>query len=232
MIKLALEKAINEGLSEMWAVLTPDEKRLITDNFAIHRLKKNQIIYAEHEEPENMWIVLDGKVKRYKDGVGGRQQILRLIRPVQCFGYRAYFARETYVSSAAAMESSTLGAIPLTVVDRLIKENPQVAWFFIHELSRNLGSSDNRMVSLTQKHIRGRLAEGLMALRDSYGMEDDGVTLRVYMAREDLAALCNMTTSNAIRTLTAFAEERLIVVDGRQIKITDENTLRKISKYG
>ena len=69
-------------------------------------------------------------------------------------------------------------------------------------------------------------------LRDHYGYEDDGITLRVYMAREDLANLSNMTTSNAIRTLTAFVNEKIIVVDGRQIKIINEPQLRKISKYG
>ena len=41
-----------------------------------------------------------------------------------------------------------------------------------------------------------------------------------------------MTTSNAIRTLSNFVNEKLIVVDGRRIKILNESQLRKISKYG
>ena len=151
---------------------------------------------------------------------------------MQYFGYRAYFAKELYVSTAAAMEASTLGAIPMSLVEELIDGNRRLAWFFIHELSRNLGSSDTRIVNLTQKHIRGRLAEALIVLKDNYGYEEDGVTLRIYMGRDDLANLSNMTTSNAIRTLTTFADEKIIVVDGRTIKIIDENTLRKISKYG
>ena len=52
------------------------------------------------------------------------------------------------------------------------------------------------------------------------------------MAREDLANLSNMTTSNAIRTLSTFVNERIIVVDGREIKILNEALLRKISKFG
>ena len=232
MIKDALEKVISEDLSEMWGVLNAEEKRRITDNFVVHHFKKNQIIYAEREEPEYLWCLLKGKAKLCKDGVGGRQQILRLIRPVQYFGYRAYFAGEPYVSTAMAMEASDLGAIPMKVVEELIDANRQVAWFFIHELSRNLGSSDTRIVNLTQKHIRGRLAEALIVLAEHYGFEDDGVTIRVYMAREDLANLSNMTTANAIRTLTAFVSEKLILVDGRQIKIINEPQLRKVSKFG
>ena len=104
--------------------------------------------------------------------------------------------------------------------------------FFIHELSRNLGGSDTKIVNLTQKHIRGRLAEALMVMLDNYGYEDDNSTLKIYMSREDLANLSNMTTSNAIRTLSAFVTEKLLIVDGRRIKIVNEPQLRKISKFG
>lgn len=232
MIKRALEKVISEDLSDIWSILDGDEKRRIIDNFEIHNFKKNQIIYAEKDDPEYLWCLLSGKAKLYKDGVGGRMQILRLIRPVQYFGYRAYFAKEPYVSSASAIEPSTLGALPMSLVEDLIQHNIDLAWFFIHELSRNLGGSDTRIVNLTQKHIRGRLAEALMVLKENYGYEDDNCTLRIYMGREDLANLSNMTTSNAIRTLSCFVNEKIIIVDGRRIKIINEPMLKKISKFG
>lgn len=232
MIKSALEQVVAEDMSAIWSILSPEQKRAITDNFQVHHFKKNQKIYAEQEEPERLWCLLKGKAKLYKDGVGGRQQILRLIRPVQYFGYRAYFAEQPYVSSAATIEPSTLGSVPMEVVKELINANHSVAWFFIHELSRNLGDSDTRIVNLTQKHLRGRLAEALIALKEHYGYEADDTTLRIYMSRDDLANLSNMTTSNAIRTLTSFVNEHLVAVDGRNVKIIDENALRKISKYG
>ena len=232
MIKRALDKVISEDMSEIWAVLDNDEKRRIIDAFKIHEFKKNQRIYAEGEEPEYLWCLLQGKVKKFKDGVGGRVQILRLIRSVQYFGYRAYFAKERYNSSAAAFEASVVGTLPMTLVEDMINKNIKSAWFFIHELSRNLGGADTKIVNLTQKHIRGRLAEALIVLRDHYGYEDDNMTLRVYMAREDLANLSNMTTSNAIRTLSGFVTDKLITVDGRKISILNESELRKISKYG
>lgn len=232
MYKQALQKVMSQDLAELWAILSKEEKRKVIDNFQLHSFRKNQIIYAEGEEPDHLWILFKGKVKKFKDGIGGRIQILRLVRPVQYFGYRAYFAGGHYVSSAAVMEPSVLGAIPLPVVEELIRGNNELAMFFIHDLARNLGNSDSRIVSLTQKHIRGRLAEALIVLLDNYGYEEDGITIRIYMAREDLANLSNMTTSNAIRTLTTFVNEKLIVVDGRKIKVLNEPALRKISKFG
>ena len=233
MIKDTIDKIITEELTDIWMLLTNEEKRLLIDNFTVHHYKKNKIIYAEKEEPEFLWVLIEGKVKKYKDGVGGRVQILRLINPGQYFGYRAYFAREHYVSSAATLKESVLGTLPMSLVKEMISKNNRLAMFFIHELSRNLGNSDTKIVNLTQKHIRARLAEALLVLRDNYGYEDDdNMTLKIYMAREDLANLSNMTTSNAIRTLSTFGAEKIIVVDGRKIKILNEPLLRKISKFG
>lgn len=232
MIKEALASVMSEDLAEIWSILDGDEKRRVLDSFVIHNFKKNQIIYAEGEEPEFLWCLIKGKVKLFKDGIGGRSQIVRLIRPVQYFGYRAYFAEEPYVSSAGAIEPSMLGALPMSLVMDMMQQNNRIAMFFIRELSRNLGGSDTRLVNLTQKHIRGRLAEALIALKDNYGYEDDNSTLKIFMGREDLANLSNMTTSNAIRTLSGFVNEHVITVDGRRIRILNEPALRKISKFG
>lgn len=219
-------------MSDMWSALLPEEKRIVTDNFTIKTYKKNQVIYSENEQPKYLWCLLKGKVKMYKAGVGDRVQILRLYSPVQYFGYRAYFANELYVSAVAAVEESIIGFIPMEIVEKLIRGNMNLAMFFIHELSRNLGGSDTKIVNLTQKHIRGRLADALLQLEENYGLEDDDATLRIYMSREDLASLSNMTTANAIRTLAAFVTEKLILVDGRKIKLINKDQLQKISKYG
>ncbi len=230
--KSTLERILGDDLSEMWNALTPEEKRIVTDNFHYEEYNKNQMIYAENDPPTNLYCLLEGKVKLFKSGVGDRAQILRLYRPVQYFGYRAFFAREPYVSSAVAIEASVLGIIPMAIVEHLIRGNNDLAMFFIKELSRNLGGSDTKIINLTQKHIRGRLADALLMLVDKYGYEDDETTLKIYMSREDLANLSNMTTSNAIRTLMTFVKEKLIFVDGRRIRIINEPVLRKISKFG
>ena len=52
------------------------------------------------------------------------------------------------------------------------------------------------------------------------------------MSRADLANLSNMTTSNAIRTLSAFASEKLVAIDGRKIKFMNLKELEKISRIG
>ncbi|MDD6211382.1 MAG: Crp/Fnr family transcriptional regulator [Bacteroidales bacterium] len=228
----SLDFDYSSSLSEVWRILNRKERSILRQESRIMNFSKNEVIYSVSEQPTHMMCLLKGRVKIYIDGVGGRSQIIRIIRPIQYFGYRASFAEEAYRTSAAAFENSQVCMIPMAVVIQLIRENPSLALFFIKQLSIDLGISDERTVSLTQKHIRGRLAESLLFLKDNYGLEEDGATLSIYLAREDLANLSNMTTSNAIRTLSTFVSERLIAMDGRKIKIMDEEQLRRISKLG
>ena len=223
---------ISEQIPDLWASLNEEQKEFLTNNFTLQNYKKNEIIYCEGESPTHLMCLLSGKVKIYKDGVGGRSQIIRMIKPNEYFAYRAFFAKEDFVTTAAAFEPSVIGLVPMSAITTLISENNNLALFFIKQLSIDLGIADERTVNLTQKHIRGRLSESLLFLKESYGLEEDGSTLSIYLSREDLANLSNMTTSNAIRTLSNFAAERLITIDGRKIKIIDEEKLKKISKIG
>lgn len=233
MAKINLTTAdISTYIAEMWNPLTAEQQEFLARNYTIQKYKKNEIIYCEGETPKHLMCLLSGKVKIYKGGVGGRSQIIRMIKPVEYFAYRAYFAKEDFITAAAAFEPSIICLIPMTAITELVSQNNELAMFFIKQLATDLGIADERTVNLTQKHIRGRLADSLIFLKESYGLEEDQSTLSIYLSREDLASLSNMTTSNAIRTLSNFASERLITIDGRKIKIIDEERLKKISKIG
>ncbi|MDR2791126.1 MAG: Crp/Fnr family transcriptional regulator [Tannerellaceae bacterium] len=220
------------SLSDIWRLLTDEEHDILRAKSEMRTYRRNQLIYAEGEKPQDMMCLIEGKVKIFKKGIGGRSQIMRMVKPVQYFGYRAYFAQEEYLTNAAAFEVSVVCLIPMTIVCDFIAENPRLAMFFIRQLSVDLGVADERTVTLTQKHVRGRLAEAIIFLLDSYGVEEDGSTLSIYLSREDLANLSNMTTSNAIRTLSTFVNERVIAIDGRKIRVLDRDRLEKTSRLG
>lgn len=199
---------------------------------SVRHYLKNDVIYTNMDVPDHMYFLIEGKVKVAKAGVGGREQIIRVIKPVEMFGYRAYFANAPHRSTATAFEASTVASIPMTCMEQVMADNALMGLKVVRHLAVLLGQSDDRTVNLTQKHIRGRLAEGLLFLKDHYGVEEDGYTLSINMNREDLANLSNMTTSNAIRTLSTFASERIIAIEGKRIMILQEEELRKISKMG
>lgn len=158
---------ISASFPDIWRVLDEKEHKLLRENARFVSLKKNETVYYENDKPEDLMCLLKGKIKIYKEGVGGRSQIIRMVKPGQYFGYRAYFAQEPYVTTAAAFESSKICLISMTIVEQILKNNGALAMFLIQLLSVDLGVSDERVVNLTQKHIRGRLAESLIFLKES-----------------------------------------------------------------
>lgn len=221
-----------QAIKELWSLLSEEQRSLLINSVSMKRFKKNEYIYYEDDVPEYLFCLAKGKVKIFKEGIGGRSQIVRMVKPEGFFGYRAGFAGDQYSTSASAFEAVTICQIPLPIIKKIIRENNDIAIYFIKQLANLLRHADEQTVNLTQKHIRGRLAEALLRLKEKYGMEDDKMTLSISLSREDLANLSNMTTSNAIRTLSSFATENLIAIDGRHIKILEEAKLHRISKNG
>lgn len=225
------KNCIDSKLS-IFTVLNEDEKILLSQNHECKNIKKGDIIYSEGEVPSGLICLSEGKAKIFKEGLNNREQIVRMAKPVGFIGYRALFAGDNYRSSAVAIEDSCICTIPKDNVYKVLRMNSELAIKIINYMARELGEANTRTVTLTQKHIRGRLADALLFLKETYGTEDDNATLKVYLSREDVANLSNMTTSNAIRTLSSFAGENVISINGRRIKILDLSQLERISEIG
>lgn len=225
-------KDIIDNPKSIFYVLNPQEKKEMQEHISLSHYRRNEFIYKEGDKPVGFVVLVDGKVKIYKEGVGGREQIIRMAKPLGIIGYRALLATEPHLTSAVTIEESLVCTVSTDFIVNRALRNSDFSLRIVNKLSQELGFAFSRIVSLTQKHIRGRLAEALMLLRDKYGVESDGVTLKVFLSREDIANLSNMTTSNAIRTLSTFASEKVITIDGRKIKILDPYRLDRISKLG
>ena len=225
-------KEIFENPKSVFSVLSLEEKEKLLTQISIVNFNKNEFIYREGDTPNAFLFLIDGKVKIFKEGVGGREQIIRMTKPLGYVGYRALIAHEIHNASAVTLEDSwVLMVHPEYFFGKLLR-NADFSLRLIQKLARELGFSNSRTVTLTQKHIRGRLAESLLLLKEKYGFENDNVSLKAYLSREDIANLSNMTTSNAIRTLSNFTNEKVIAIDGRKIKILDLYKLERISKMG
>lgn len=228
--KDANKAKVAREISKIWGGLESDQIATLKEHVEITKYKKGEMIYQCDAPPTDAMCLLTGKVKIFKDGINGKSQIIRVIKPNEFFGFRAYFANEIYKTAAQALDTCTVVHFPFPVLMKLLQKSYKIGYYFIKYLSVEIGKSDDRTVNLTQKHIRARLAEALLFLHDSYGLAKDGVTLDCSLSREDLANISNMTTSNCIRTLSAFVSEGLIETNVRKIKILKEEEIKKIAK--
>lgn len=223
---------IKRGLSEVWGLLDEPQREIICERATVQSFHKGEALYKVGEESRYLVCVLSGIIKLEKLGIGGRMQIMRMFRAGENFGYRSYFAHQDHQTEAVAMATTQVALVPMRLIESLCMQNALLAMYFVRNLASDLGKSDERTINLTQKHIRGRLAESIVLLINKYGFEADGITINAALPREDLAALSNMTTSNAIRTLSSLVSDGIIEVEGRKIRVLNLEKLRHINANG
>lgn len=221
-----------EGPSSVFKGLNQKEKESIAEHHNIVSIKKGDYIFKEGEKTHGLIFVASGKVKVFGVGVGGREQILKMVDQHFFIGFMTLFTENIWSASAKAVEDSIICVLAKQSLIKIIKKNVDLTFRLLNVISEELLFAYNRTISLTQKHVRGRLAESLLMLADIYGYEEDGKTIRATISRDDIAHLSNMTTSNAIRTISSLAGEGIIELKKRKLLIINKTNLQSISESG
>jgi CRP/FNR family transcriptional regulator, polysaccharide utilization system transcription regulator len=187
--------------------------------------RKGQVVFREGSQPRGIFIVYSGKVKVYKLGSSAREQIVRLARPGDIVGYRSLISGEHYYATAETLEDSVLCFITREKLFSLMDSNPQLALNLLKLLSHDLATAERRMVELVQKPVRERMAEALLVLKETYGLEEDGCTLSIRLTREDIASFVGTTTETAIRVLSEFKDDKIIGLEKKKIMLLNMSSL-------
>lgn len=223
---------IAKSITKLWTPLNDEQQQEFAREMLIVYPHQGEAFFRDGEEPLYIYYLIQGSVSIYQTIDKERRLLVRMVEPKGIFGTQAAFASEYYQYSAFAGENTIAALFPISLIFHYIWEVPGFALAFIQDLSVLLGTSVNHTIHLTQKHIRGRLAETILRIKTKYGTEADGKTLPLYLSRNDMAMMSNMTTSNAIRTLSAFVSEGVVNVIDRKIVILNETELRRISDIG
>lgn len=230
--KVALDIPPIWEINPIWATLTFEQRLFVESHLSLVMYKKNEIIYREGDTPDGVLLLVSGKVRIYIEALGTRPQIIRLHKPGDFFGYRSTIAGDTHTTCAAALEDCVFYSVDTEAFHDLMLRNNNFCYRLLEDMAHDLAMSDMRQVNLTQKHLRGRLAEAIHSLAIHYGYAEDGHTLAAHVSREDLANMSNMTTANAIRTLSQFAQEGILSLEGKDIYIINEKELINVSEIG
>lgn len=218
--------------TDFWELLTNEQRAVLESVKEMLSVSKGSSFFRQGDEPERLFYVRRGTVKVTRMGGAGRKQILRFVTQGELFGYGAAFSDGSYVASAEAFEECVIWAFPINSMRHIMLQTPLLARYAVQRLARELGEADCRLVSLTQSHLRGRMAETLLFLNRAHVMGKKETETLPPLARKELASLSNMSTSNAIRTLAQLAEEGLIEVDGRNIRILNPERLHWLALQG
>lgn len=201
--------------------LKEDEFDFLNYEKSIVQLHKGQILFLQDTKPHGLYCIKKGKIKIFRRGGEGKEQIVRLAHDADVVGYRALISDENYQCGAAALEETTLCYVPKPALDKLMDRNVSIYKKMISVLAEDLKSAELKISDLAQKPVRERVAETLIMIKEKYGLESDGVTLNVVLTREEMANLVGTATESLIRILSDFKKEGFIEVENKRIKIID-----------
>ncbi len=217
--------------NSLFSDLSNEELKRINENSYCVNYKLGEVICRTGAKPMGLICLNKGKVKIIRKGVNGTDQIVGLKKAVDFIGFRDLMGGSSYLASSVALEDSTVCVLRKKKFYKVIEGNSKLALKIMKSLAMDLIKSDGRLVNLTQKHVRARLAEALILINDIFGTNSSTGNLNVSLKRSDLAGLSNMATPTAIRVLSSFKKEDLVHVNRQNIKINDLKALKEISGF-
>ncbi|HSC53136.1 MAG TPA: Crp/Fnr family transcriptional regulator [Phnomibacter sp.] len=191
--------------------------------------KKGQVIFHEGGHPFGVYCVNKGKIKLSILGDEGKEQIVRLSKDGDVLGYRSMLVNERYNATATVLEDSQVCFIPRDVFLKALKQDPALSYEMMRLLSNQLRDAEIKLTHLAQKPVRERLAETLLFLKETYGLEADSNIIAVQLTREEIANLVGTATETAIRLLSELNKEEVIELIGKKIAIKNLKALARVA---
>ncbi|MDD2798528.1 MAG: Crp/Fnr family transcriptional regulator [Bacteroidales bacterium] len=200
----------------------------LTDNKALVTFTKGENIIRQGTFSTNIAFLRSGIAKIHLTGPS-HEQIVRIIKAPTYMGLPTTFGEKINQYSVTAIGDVEVCYIDITFFRKLLNEKADFSYEIILELCRNELETLRRCANRTQKQLRGNLADVLLDLSENI-FESESFILP--MNQSELAGLVDTSRESISRLLTEFSKDGIIEMSGKQIKITNEKSLKLISQNG
>lgn len=227
--QLVIEKNFSKAFNKesLRNSLSPEDFETYKNALKTMDFAKGDIVFDDGESPKGVYYIEKGTAKLSKSGVYGKDQILRFCKEYDLVGYRSLLCGENFQAKAEAMTPMKVQFLPADVFLHLLEVDPKLSYAMLQKIAYELGESANTVTFLAQKTVRERLAEILILLERKLGSDPEGF-IKISLTREEIANLIGTATESAIRLISEFKQDDLIVVEGRNIKILNREKLIKL----
>ncbi|MFA6599553.1 MAG: Crp/Fnr family transcriptional regulator [Candidatus Omnitrophota bacterium] len=144
------------------------------------RVKKKEIVFLEGDRGESLFLLAQGSIRLYKAGPGGREAIIRIVKPGEIFAEVILFEKDRYPVTSVALKDSILYALPRAKFHEMLK-GEDFRRDFIRLLLEKHRYLTERIVSLTSYDVETRL---FRFLRDQFGELEE---ITPGMSKKDVA---------------------------------------------
>ena len=192
------------------------------------RLRKGDVLFRAGERFTALYAIRVGSCKTVALADDGDEQVTGLHLPGEIIGVEG-IGNDVHVAQAVALEDTEVCVLPFERIEALAQRDTG----FRRRLYRLLSSAivRERSLSLMLGTMRAeqRLASFLLDLSSRYqmrGYSSTDVVLR--MTREEIGSHLGLKLETVSRLFSRFAEEGLIEVQGRVIKLCDRIGLQHL----
>jgi len=210
-----------------------EEITLLSSNGKQQTYQKNDLIFRQEHYATGTYLILKGKVKKFKLDQDKKAHIIFVANSGQLIGYHGLYTGERYVDSAIALEETTVSYIPRQAFFAALDHSPAISRKLLAIMAHEFEILTNGLSLLSRKTVRERLALQLLIMQEKYRENsEEGQQIQINLSREDLSSIVGTARENIVRILTEFKKERTLFTRGRKIIITDTEKLIKIANVG
>jgi len=210
--------------------LSNDELKLANVNRVQIQFKKGEIISKQGSFVTHVMYLKNGFAKVYKETDIDHNLILDIIPSGKLIGLTSLFNQDNIARfSVAALDNTVVCSIDRKTIEQFVHQNSKFAESVISSLNKESLLFYDKLASLTQKQMNGRVSEALLYLSENIFKSTQ---FKMILSRKDLADYTGMSVMSVVRTLKKLKDEKIIEDDKGFMQINDKKMLQQISLRG
>lgn len=193
------------------------------------RYKPGELIYKQNSPLRNFYMVDSGLVKVFRETKNQREIILDVCGPGDFPGLLALWNRQVSDSSVVAIETTQILLVESDLFKVIFLNNANFANYLFNIMSSQSLQIVNRLISINQKQLPGRVADLILFFYNLYDQQD---AFRLPLNRKEMAQFAGTTKESLIRTLSEFKNDKIIELDDREVSINSMEIITILSRLG
>lgn len=209
--------------------LSPEEQRQIAALATVRDYKRGETIWREGDPAEALTLIVRGRVKVIRETAGAGEVILEIFGEGEPVGAIAVYNYMPYPAGAVCLEPAALLSLPRRDYFELLDRHPEVARAIIRELTKLVLALARKVEEMRGQRVEVRIAQLFLTLAERMGSETKGgVEIRIHLTRQEVADLVGTTVESAIRVLSRWGRERLVITGENRFVIPSRERLQTV----
>jgi CRP-like cAMP-binding protein len=229
MIEVIANCVICDRKAKCFNYLSEEELTHLHESKSVVHYKKGETIIKQGTEFTHIVSFNAGLAKLIVEISPEKNVMIGIIKPSEILGGPGMFVNNRYAFTVSALMESTICLINADIFKKIMTVNEQFAESFLSSFSSRYTEAINRLVSISHKHMNGRLAEALIYFSDKIYSTD---SFELPMSRQELADFTGTSKESVSRIFRDFSDANIIAVEGREIKILNKEKLTQIQLKG